>query len=100
MGDFEGFGLSENLDALVEMLAVEIHEIGGLVLFEAAGQTTLIVDFGLVRFRKFLRTLSFSILRIATLPDNRRQFEQWLSLMVRYKIGLGDFQCPGADPIK
>ena len=31
------------------------------------------------------------------MPHNGGQFEQWLSFVIGYEIGFGDFECPGAD---
>ena len=36
VGDLYGFAKAEHFDALVKMLAVEIHKISGLVLAETA----------------------------------------------------------------
>jgi hypothetical protein len=50
VGDFEGVCGSEYFYALVEMLSVEVHEVGGLVFAEAACEEGLVVSFGLCGF--------------------------------------------------
>ncbi len=43
VGDLEGGCLSQHLHALVEVLSVLFHQVGGLVVLEAAGQVALVV---------------------------------------------------------
>lgn len=47
-GYFECFSEPKDLDTLVEMLPVQIHEVGRLVFFEAAIQVALVVHSMLV----------------------------------------------------
>lgn len=48
--DFDGFAHAEHFDALVEVLAVEVHEIGGFVFAQAAFEGGYVVDLGRVDY--------------------------------------------------
>lgn len=45
MQDFYSFAEPQHFDALVEVLPVRVHQVGGLVLLQTAQQTALVVGF-------------------------------------------------------
>jgi len=100
MGNFKRFGLSDDLNALVEVLSVQIHQICGLVLLEATREIALVIDPGLVGLGQPLIVIfRLRVLRVTILPLDGRQLGQRLPL-VGDEVGLGDLECSGADPVK
>jgi len=98
MGDFEGLGLAQNLNALIKVLPVQIHEVCGLVFAEAACEVGLVVDLGLVGFVEFLMLgFCFWIFGVVIGPLDGGEFEEGLTFAVGDEVGFGDFECPGAD---